>query len=238
MVADPAQSAPRPGAHPDHVSIIPEHLRERFLAEEARKKAAAAPAERKRPAARRRRDSTGDPARRAQLAQNGRMSGKKSASSSFGLASLLDAAKRNSPQSLIRLDPDRAGTKKVKRSDADSVYKAVSMTKEAREREERDRRREAERREEEVRELAVHYARMREMERRELAVQAARWAREPTVAAGMRDAHEMAKAEKYLFHREEDKAMMDNLGPLGLKLHPVEEDEETTRLLTIEVIHI
>lgn len=168
---------------------------------------------------------------------NGRVTAA-SAGNKFGLQNLLAAAAQSKSSSLIRLDPERGAMRKVKRSDVGSVYKAVSMTKEAREREERLRQEENLRRQGEAEELAERYARKREMERKVRAEMAARWKREPTVAEGMRMAHYMAKAERSLFGRPQDKKKMDTLEYLGMRLIPLVEDEQTTKLLTIEVIQI
>lgn len=220
-------------------SILPEHLRERFIEEERRKQETekkTAVAERKRPMRKRRTGLDGDADGKKKAAKLGSIYSNH-APSSFGLQSLLQATQ---PDKLIRPETDEARTvKKVKREvDVSSFYRAASMTKDAIAREERAKREEEKRKEEERRALEEHYKMCREEEKRLRRKMATDLKEEKTVAAGMRDAHLMARVEKFLFGNPEDKEKMDTLEYLGLRLRPLEENAMVTKLLTVEVLHI
>lgn len=220
-------------------AILPEHVRERYIEAERKKAAAANNVERKRPGRRRKenRSAQGPLGElRKRPAQSSTTNGMRS-KPAFNLGSLLKAASKQDT-SLIRLDPSRLrGAAKTKRAEALSVYTAVSRTKESVEREERLRREEEMRRQEEERQEREMYEDLREQEREDRRRLAEMWKKEKTVASKMRDSHYIARLEKHLFTGD-DKVKADNLEYLGLRLRAVREDEEVSRLLTIEVTEI
>lgn len=86
------------------------------------------------------------------------------------------------------------------------------------------------------RELEEKFARLREEERDELASLADKMRANPTVAAGMRDAYTLDRVERHLFDDPEGRKKRDTLEFAGLKLAEGEADEESTRLMTVEVL--
>lgn len=212
-------------------------MRERFIEEERKKQELerkATAVERKRPTRKRRIESDGD------VKKNVTKSGNifsNHVPSSFGLQSLLEVAQ---PNKLIRPENNEGrSVKKVRREvDVSSFYRAASMTKEAIAREEKAKKEEERRKEEERKATEERYEARRKEEKKMRRKMAVDLKKEKTVAAGMRDAHLMARVEKFLFGDPEDREKMDTLEYVGLRLRPLGEDEAVTKLLTVEVLHI
>lgn len=220
-------------------AILPEHMRARYIEDERKKAAAANRVERKRPG-RRRKDTRAQQGPLGELrkrrAASGTANGLKS-KPAFCLGSLIKAAGKQET-SLTRREPSRLkSAAKMKRAEALSVYTAVSRTKESVEREERLRREEEMRLQEEERQEREFYEDLRVRDREYRKQQADAWRKEKTVASKMRDSHYVAWLEKHLFSGE-DKVKEDSLEYLGLRLRPVTDDEQVSRLLTIEVTEI
>lgn len=218
-------------------SILPEHMRERFIEEERKKQEMekkTTAVERKRPTRKRKAESDGDGKKTTTKVGN---IFSNHASSSFGLQSLLEVAQ---PDKLIRSETNEGrSAKKVRRDvDVSSFYRAASMTKESIAREERAKREEERRKEQEWKAIEERYKACRVEEKGMRRKMALDMKKEKTVAAGMRDAHLMARVEKFLFGDPEDREKMDTLEYVGLRLRPLEEDEAATKLLTVEVLHI
>lgn len=215
-------------------SILPEHLQDKFIQEEKMKEESERSnvVERKRPTRKRRVETEEDVARREAKLSN--IYGQKP-TSAFGLHTLLAAT---NPKSLISLDSSGKGRDRKVRRDVSSVYKKVSMTKDAMEREERKKREEERRREEEKRAIEQHYRELRYQERIMRDKMAVEWKKEDTVSAGMRDNYLMARVERHLYNDPNDRNKMDTLEYLGLSLKPLEDNEQVTNLLTVEVFQL
>lgn len=210
-------------------------MREKIIREEKRKEDAEMKkmsTERKRPTRKRKVETEEDIARKEAKLSN--IYGGKS-TSTFGLNSLLASTK---PKSLISLDSGGRGPGKAVRRDVNSVYKKVSMTKDAMEREERKRREEERKREEERRAIKQHYCELRQHERSMRERLANEWKMEKTVSAGMRDNHLMARVERHLYHERKDREKMDTLEYLGLSLKALADNDQVTNLLTVEVFQL
>ena len=215
-------------------SILPAHIRDKVVQQQLEKEQKAQ-TERKRPTRRIKRQKPADEQPSKAVLENLKRS--RTAAPAFGLQQLLSEAQKSS--SLIQLDPDRNKIHKTKRFTPESeIYKKVSMTKEMREREEREKRQEEEKKEKERLREETYFRELRDEARSNRRKLSQAWRRTPTVASEMRQCYRLAREERRLFSAPDDKKRLDNLEYLGLKRHPVEEDERVTKMLHIELVEI
>lgn len=227
-------------------SILPAGEREKVLNEskthsgEQRKRPGVS---RKRNEARSLRSSATEEREKAVIRRNVQRA-QSSASKFQGLDTLLKSTQKAVGEGLIRLDrsssskgKSQTSTKPRRLSERD-IYAGVTMSKEMREREENERREEKRRFEEERLAIIEHYRTLRENERMERERLRNEWRKVETVAAGARQSHRLERVERTLTQDDDDHFKGDPLSCLGLILKPVQEDDLSTQLMTVEVVEI
>lgn len=227
-------------------SILPASEREKVLNEskthsvEQRKRPGVS---RKRSEARSLRSSVMEEREKAVIRRNVQRA-QSSASKFQGLDTLLKSTQKAVGEGLIRLDrsssskgKSQTSTKPRRLSEID-IYAGVTMSKEMREREENERREQKRRTEEERLAVIEHYRTLRKNERMERERLRIEWRKVETVAAGARQSHRLDRVERTLTRDDDDRLKGDPLSCLGLNLKPVQEDDLSTQLITVEVVEI